>query len=678
MSNETKEVLYNPDNDPDYKDYYIDEEGWRDTPVRCYFVHGGFRATEYQGQHVKFCFYFPEKEKYEGRFYQYLSPAPEDERESEKAKGVDDRITFALTHGAYYVVSNQGGFVFPMGPRCYQANAASAQLSRKFAVEVYGYEHRPYGYCYGGSGGSFKTMGAIECTEGIWDGAVPYVLANPMATPNVFCPRMRVMRTLGEAGLAKLVDRMDVGGSGDLYEGLDDSQKEALEEATKMGFPKRGWFSYKTMGDGALSVLMPTVYQVYPDYFKDFWEKPGFAGTDNNSSEAKDRIQFVTKVSELIPRKRPTPEAEDGALSVDNSWISTMVGNQNTPDIRMEELPPENAYLFHCRLRVLSGECKGIEVPVESIEDGVIRVSSAFDGENKDDVLKGIVVGDEIMVDNSDYLAIQTFQRHQIPDESYKVYDQYRNPDKSPKYPQLSMLIAPIIAQGGAGTVPKGNIHCKTIALCSLLDESAFAWHGDWYRQAVIRSRGNEDDFRLYYNDNCIHDDSSNLEEPQHQICYLGIRYQALIDVANWVEKGIEPCQTTKFKFEDGQIEVPATAKERCGMQPVVDAFANGQKCIHVSAGQEINFEATIEVPENAGKVSSAAWDFEAKDDFTNYLPLEKTADGTAAKVKASHIFTKAGTYFPTIKVASSRDGKTDDIFTQCQNLDRVRVIVED
>lgn len=36
----------------------------------------------------------------------------------------------------------------------------------------------------------------------------------------------------------------------------------------------------------------------------------------------------------------------------------------------------------------------------------------------------------------------------------------------------------------------------------------------------------------------------------------------------------------------------------------------------------------------------------------------------------------KPGTYFPVIKVQSNRKGTLDDIYTQCKNLDRVRVVV--
>lgn len=670
--------LYVPEEDAYFAQPYIDVEEWRDTPLRHYFVHGGFKGTEMNGIEVRFCFYFPEKENYEGRFFQYVSPAPEDEHESEHLTGEDDKISFCLTHGAYYVVTNQGGFVLNQGDRLYRSSANGAEFSRKTAQRIYGYAHRPYGYIFGGSGGSFKTMSCMEMTEGIWDGAVPYVLANPMAAPNNFCPRVRVMRMLGEDGMKRLVDAMEPGGSGDIYEGLDEGQAEALREATRMGFPKRGWFCWPFMGDGALMVLTPNIYQMYPSYFEDFWTKPGYEGSNPHSSEACDRVHFKTKVKELIQKERVQDKKE--FTSVDNSWVNTMTGNNETPLIRMEENPPDGSYLFHCRIRVQSGAAAGKETPIETIENGVITVSSAFDGSNGKDALEGLQVGDEIMIDNSDYLAIQTFQRHQVPDSSYQVYDQYRDLDGNPKYPQIPILVAPFIAQSGGGCVPAGNIHGKVICVCSILDESAFAWHGDWYRNAVRKAKGGDesDCFRLYYNDHCIHDDRAEyLDDPQHQVDYLGILHQALLDVADWCEKGTVPLPSTNYRVVDGQVEVPQSAEERGGLQPVVEAFADNKKCITVKARETVVFTARIEVPHGAGQVTSAAWDFEMTGTFMEVTELEKEEGGRVANIKTEHAFADPGTYFPVVKVKSNRKGLKEDIFTQCKNLDRIRVIVE-
>lgn len=678
-----KKKLYIPSEDDYYSQPYIDEEEWRDTPVRHYYVHGGFRGTEKNGIEARFCFYFPEKEKYEERFFQYVSPAPGDEHENEWLRGEDDKISFCLTHSAYLVNSNQGGFIPEDGERLYKTSAQCAEFSRKVARKLYCYEHRPYGYIFGGSGGSFKTIGCMEMTEGIWDGGVPYVTANPMAVPNVFGPRVRVMRMLGEEKLKHLVDTMEPGGSGNIYEGLDEEQRLALEEATKMGFPKRGWFLWPTMEDGALMVLAPYIYNVFPDYFTDFWEKPGYAGADPNSNEAKARIQFETKVAELIGFRND--ENNENYSSVDKSWQNMSAGQDITPQIRMEDIPEQGKNLFHCRIKVLSGKAKGKENSIEKIENDVITVGKAFDWSDSYHALTGLAVGDKIMLDNSDYLAMQTFQRHQVPDDSYHVYDQYRDKKGNPIYPQLPFLLSPIIAKNGGGEVPSGDIHGKVIAVCSLLDESAYPWHGDWYRHAVEQHLGEKTDemFRLYYNDNCVHEDNTERlndpkqSDPQHQVDYLGVLHQVLLDLADWCEKNKAPVPSTNYRYCDGQIEVPDRADERGGLQPVVKCFANGQKYIHVKAGETVTFTASIEVPNHTGTVTAAAWDFEYTNDFSRREKLEMKEKGHLANVKTTHIFEKPGTYFPVLKAQSSRTGTLDDIYVQCKNMDRVRVVVE-
>lgn len=679
MSNQ----LYNPDHDPYFSEPYLDVEEWRDTPVRHYYVHGGFKGTDIDGANeVRFCFYFPEKENYDGRFFQYVSPAPEDEHESEHLKGADDKISFCLTHGAYYVVSNQGGFVVGHDPsRLYKASSASAQLSRKIAKKLYGTEERPFGYIFGGSGGSFKTMGAMEATEGIWDGAVPYVMANPMAVPNVFASRMHAVRLLGEEGLERVTAAMEPGGSGDIYEGLDDLQKAALKEASMMGFPDRAWFCHPFMGDGALMVLVPTVYAMFPNYFTDFWTKEGYEGVDPNGDAARDRMQHVTTVADILyEEKKPAAEGEE-FTSVDNSWVNTMLGGEPLPKIVMKDLVPEGAYQFHCRLRVLSGECKGAEINIDTIDGAVLTLHPENNGAENKNPFKALKAGDQIMVDNSDAIAMQFFHRHQIPDASYKVYDQFRDEEGKPIPAQLPMLVSPFIATSGAGILIDGNIHGKVIGLCSVLDESACPWHGDWYKGAVAR-HGKADDFRLYYHDNSIHDDRTTLEDQQHQVDYLGTLHQALLDVAAWAEKGIEPLPTMNYKFEEGQITLPVHAADRGGMQPVPFACVKGArdasfgKVAEAAVGEPVRFEAVIEMPPHAGSVTGAAWDYECANDWSHEEELLPQADGTV-KVVSTHVFNKPGVYYPCLKVRSNRKGDAADIFTQCKNLDRVKVVVE-
>lgn len=465
---------------------------------------------------------------------------------------------------------------------------------------------------------------------------------------------------------------MEPGGSGDIYEGLDEMQKAALKEASMMGFPDRAWFCHPFMGDGALMVLVGTIYQMFPGYFKEFWEKDGYEGADPSSDAVRDRMQHVTTVKEIIYEQKQEKE-EDEFTSVDNSWVNTMLGGEPLPVIRINDLVPEGSYQFHCRLRVLSGGSKGAEINIAEINGDTLILHPENGGAANKNPFKDLQPGDEIMVDNSDAIAMQFFHRHQIPDQTYKVYDQFRDKDGKPIPAQLPMLISPFIATSGAGILIDGNIHGKVIGICSVLDESACPWHGDWYREAVAR-HGRSEDFRLYYHDNSIHDDRAGyLDDPQHQVDYLGTLHQALLDVAAWAEMGIDPLPTMNYTFAEGQITLPEHASERGGMQPVPFAHVNGGKAAFVKAGEPVEFTAEIEVA--AGKVTGAAWDYESSGDWSHEETLIPDENG-GARIKSVHIFEKPGTYYPCLKVRANRNGDASDIFTQCKNLDRVKVVV--
>lgn len=186
---QNKEAFYDVRTDEKYKEPYVDIDEWKEESVRYHYIHGGFEGTT-----LKFSFYFPDKDVYEGRFFQFLSPVPGSEDASMGRKGMEDKIAFAITHGAYFVESNMGEFDSEPVMK-FQGSAAAAEYSREVAKKLYG-EHRPYGYVYGGSGGGYKTMSCIENTDHVWDGAVPYIIGTPYSAPNDFMIRAHCMRIL--------------------------------------------------------------------------------------------------------------------------------------------------------------------------------------------------------------------------------------------------------------------------------------------------------------------------------------------------------------------------------------------------------------------------------------------------------------------------------------------------
>lgn len=656
---------------------FIDIDEWRSTPVRHRYVHGGFNNTK-----TRFSLYFPEKSQYQGRFFQYITPFPDNEFLSQGATGEDDKIGFSISSGAYFIETNGGGavdFANPMSNDptigAFRANAAVAQFSKIVASTIFG-THRTYGYAFGGSGGAYRTIGSIENTEGVWDGVVPYVLGSPMAIPNVFSMRMNAMRILHDK-LPQIIDALDAGGSGDMYAGLNEEEKEALREATKLGFPPQSWFGYKTMGIHGFIALYQGMRMADAKFFDDFWKVKGYLGANPTESLLKARLQKVSKIKanittdESIKLGLKEPETAGHRGSADLAWKSMGgVEGQMPVAFQIEDILPDVNFMGG-DLVIKTGAAAGKTIQLATISGdkivfGPVDVS----------VLAKIKVGDEVFVDNSNFLAVQTYHRHQVPGKEYKAWDQFRDSEGKPIYPQRPMLLGPLFTRGAAGVLPTGKFKGKMILLCSLWDREAFAWQGDFYREKVKANLVDktDDNFRLWYTDQALHGDLSKQEDPTRTVSYLGVLQQALRDLSAWVEKGVVPPANTSYKIEGGQVIVPLTATERKGIQPTVNVKINGKERADVSKGKSVTFTATIETPPNTGSIISAEWDFEGTGTFP---AVEKLKTGNQVTIKKTHTFSKPGTYFPTLRVASQREGDSSTPFARIQNLARVRVVVK-
>ena len=664
------------------KSPYVDVDEWRDKPVRHRYVHGGFKGTE-----TRFSFYFPPKEKYEGRFFQYITPFPDNEYLSQGASGEEDKIGFSVSSGAYFIETNGGGRIdfgkpgFASDPSigAYRANAASAQFSRVVAVQIFGGK-RPYGYAFGGSGGAYRTIGGIENTEDVWDGVVPYVVGSPMAIPNVFTVRMHAMRVLKDK-LAQIIDAVEPGGSGDMYAGLNAEEKDALQEVTKMGYPPKSWFGYKTMGIHGFLVLYQGVVMADRKYFTDdFWKVPGYLGANPPPSLLKARIQKVSKIKAGIPVDEAarlglieSPSAQERGTA-EAAWKS-MGEKEGTMPVafQLEDMLPDIDFPGG-DLVIKSGTAVGKTLQLTKIAGDKVIIGPA-DAR----VLAQVKQGDEVQVDNSNFLAVQTYHRHQVPGNEYKVWDQFRDKDGKPIYPQRPMMLGPLFTRSASGVLPGGKYKGKMIVLASLWDREAFPWQADWYRLKVIENLGAETDnhFRLWYTDHALHGDLTKQEDPTHTVSYLGVLQQALRDLSAWVEKGIAPPATTNYNIEDGQVIVPPTATERKGIQPVLTLKANGGERAEVKVGEPVTFNAIIELPQNTGKIVAAQWDFEGAGSFGVEGKLIPDGNSsTRVTLKTSHVFTKPGTYFTTLRGVAQRQGDVRTPYARIQNLARVRIIV--
>lgn len=690
--------IYDAKKDPEFQDGYIDVDEMRTrklddgTEIPFRYMHGGFQGTK-----VKFSFCFPEKDRYEGRFYQYLSPfpGPDEELASLPVTGIDDKIAFCLTHGAYYVESNMGSCaVFSNSEDnaiTHRSSAASAEFSRVKAQEVYGYEHRPYGYVYGGSGGGYRTIACVENTN-TYDGACPYVIGSPYAIPNCQSTRAHAERILRNK-IPQIIDAVDAGGSGNPYDGLNEEETEALRELTLFGFPLKAWFTNADMNDGSLPVIAPGVKRMDPAYFEDFWKVQGYLGADPKGTAVRDRICLTTKVKlgfvhgekmEAFLQKEDQ-SGIDTRNGVNDAWkkMISSAGENLEPWIEPEELPEASDgigyYVQGLVATFLTGDAAGKNLKVKKIEDGRIYFTNGFGTDNMDETLELIRPGDEIRLDNSDYIAVQTYHRHQVPDKDYLAWDQFRDSEGNPLYPQRPFLVGPYFANEGPGCKENGQIHCKIIICAALMDEQAYPWQADWYRRKVASVYpGDEKDIcRLWYFDNVLHDDITASANELYATTYIAGLKQALIDLAQWVEKGKEPLPSSNYKVDIGHVIVPDKADERGGIQAIPVLTANGSKCAHVKAGDTVQFEVSAEVPKGAGGLTFVEWSFEGEMDFPEKGEWELTEDGSKGTAKAAHVYGQPGTYFAVVRVKSERNGDKNQPFTQVRNIDRVRIIVE-
>ncbi|WP_337102480.1 Tat pathway signal sequence domain protein [Paenibacillus sp. YIM B09110] len=622
--------------DPLYNKPIIDNETDLTNPVPHHKVSGHFEGTD-----KKFTFYLPPKSQFKGRFFQLVYPLQDQ-------NATDVNVSFGADSGAYTVQTNGGGG--------YRVDAAAAKFSKTVAAKYYGWSGRIYGYIYGGSGGSFQTIGALEGTNRVWDGAVPYITGVPTSIPNNFFIRA-FARFVLEKKAPQIADAVSPGGSQNPYAGLNDMEQAVLREVTKLGVPLRGWEDYSYLlglkdPEGLLGFLA-VLRNIDPAYVDDFWNKRGYLGTEQSALGDLFRSSKVDYTSTITQVTR-------NALNVATNLTLDHVPVVPTPSYWLDYT------LYAADGTTMVGKLSGSF-------DSKTKVFTIREG-NSENVLEAIHNGAKLKIDNRWYLAALTYHRHQVPKESsYTTWNQFRATDGTPIYPQRPLEMGSLISGGvTGGATYTGKIHAKVIMVVNLLDVDAYPWNADWYSTRVKESLGYryDDNFRVWYNDNADHISPARTSR---LVQYDGLLQQALRDVSAWVEKGVSPARSTKYKVVDGQIEVPKQAVVRRGIQPVVDLTVNGAERIDVSAGQTVNFVAKIQVPSGAGRIVGTELDFTGTGAFKAYKFGDPRQTVT---ISMKYKYTKAGTYYPSIRVTSQREGDTKTAFARIENLGRVRVVV--
>jgi hypothetical protein len=610
--------------------------------VKVRYVHGGFTGTK-----SKFSFYFPDE--YAGRFFESTYPTFSTEEAD------PETVVFAISTNSYVVSDNNNGGL-PAGGAIagYELNAATAKFSRVVAAQVYDDSTRPRGYLYGASGGAYQTLSAMENTEGVWDGAVPMVPGTSNSLPSNLTVESLGLRVLKDK-LPQIDDAMEPGGSGNPFAGLSAEQQAVLRETERLGFPLNGWWNYANMSPTESSAIGVGVRALDPTYVTDFWTKPGYAGTDPASSVAKARIQYTATVTGLV-----------GSPPTGLTLSGLPAGDLTGADIDLT-----------------SGAAAGKSVALGTASASTVTFADGADTS----VTKAITPGDTVRLDNSWYLALQYYERYQVPpaDGDLTGWDQYVGANGKPLYPQRASLTGPTFAQLGSGGVPTGKFHGKMIMLASTLDTLAFPWSADWYRQQAQTHLGSKlsDSYRLWYMDNAGHSPPDPKATLTHIVSYDGELQQALLDLDTWVTQGTAPPATTGYTFDgNNQIHLATTADQRQGLQPLVDLTITevGKDKIKPAAradattGQAVTFSVEAQEPPGGGRITRVEWDFDATGTFAE---TSKVKAGSSVTLTTTHTFTQPGTYYGVVRVTSQQQGDPKAAYTLVQNLGRVRVVVK-
>jgi hypothetical protein len=671
---------------------YIDRDEWRERPHPHRSIHGGFADCD-----TRFTFSFPAAEEWQGRMYQPLEGAHAGHEESFTGPMGDLIGGLALTArlGGYMVESNMGHIgddIDPKGgddPTIYgwRAAAEAGRFSKHVAAQVYG--SRPHhSYVWGGSGGGRRSPLCLENGPDVWDGALPFMGGGDVrpfpATERIegaqvmsFASMFNVQRLLRHKS-QPVIDAMQPGGSGDPFEGLTAHEREELASLYRQGFPFGDEFMiFNPMGQIWLwTSIADLLVEQDPDYFTNFWSKPGYVGHDLPEAVVGDLVDVMATVSRVVTvNELLTDPAFSGDEYIMLRTMGSIMGGPDGGDmdfaIQVQGLP--DGYMLGAGMRLESGEAKGRQL-YSMGQAGDLFMCDGH-GEANIERFNGVRAGDDIYIENRKFLAFCYFGRHHIMGDSQ--FDSLRVGGR-PVYQQHPVpLMSPLM-----GVSYTGHYEGKLLWIHHTHDSSLWPSQGIIYEGAVKACQGEDaaaEKFRIQWSENAEHIGSSMLPSSPLRatttwlIDYNPIIEQGLFDLARWVEDGTAPASTT-YEYVDGQVQLPASAAERGGVQPVVSVAANGGERAEVAARDTVELTVSAEAPPAGGTIVAVEWDFDGSGRF----PFRHDVDGTDTSVALSttHTYDQPGTYFATARVFSHRDGDVNAATRRLENLASARIVV--
>jgi hypothetical protein len=670
---------------------FIDKDEEKTAPRPHRYVHGGFAGTD-----TRFSFCFPDEKDYRGRLLQPLegANAGHEDVNSGPLGAVTGGLEMAFRLGGYTVESNMGHIGDVLDPKAgedptiyaFRAAAETARFSKYVAAQIYGAPPQ-FAYVYGGSGGARRSPLCLAYAPGVWDAALPYMgdardgdhsdMRRVRNGASNFSCMFNVQRLLGPK-VFDLVDAMWPGGGGDPFAGLDTHQRGELNNLYRLGYPRGDEFMIaQPMGQIWLWSSMAERICAEDPYFRNFWTQPGHVGFDQPQHVQADVIHRTARIKRALSANdlMRDPAFEGAAYGPLKAMASLFAGMHNIWDLPLAvELDGEpDGYALGAGVRMVSGAAAGRQLYNIAGVGNVWFCDGASEASNLR--FTGVEPGDQVELDNRDFLAYCYYYRHHLLDASEFDFLQLNGKPIYPQYEQPEM--SPFM-----GMVHTGRFDGKMMWVHHTHDASLWPVQGIGMRNNILRECGPEEltrKFRLRWTENAEHVPPAFAASPPGRanttwlINYQPVIEQCLADLMDWVEKGIEPADT-RFELRDGQIVLPTDAAERGGIQPVVTVTANGAARVEARVGEAVCFEVRAATPPGAGAIIGVKWDFDGSGAF----PLTQIVDGKspAVTLSTSHAFERPGTYFVTALVESHRDGDVAATSRRIPNLGAARVVV--
>jgi hypothetical protein len=672
---------------------YIDIDEWRDSPRRHRYVHGGFEDS-----HTRFSIYLPPEELYQGRFFQFMQGGAGGSEHSlagaaSMTTGNWVFHTVFEEFGGFLVESNNGHFGnegslgLTLDVERFGASAESALFAKQIAGEMYGAAPH-HGYLWGPSGGGERTLAGMENRPDVWAGGCPQVIGGSGGPQS--WPAWGYWWLFGRDKRAEITDATLPGGSGDPFAELTVDERDALATIYRAGWPR-----------GAENALGPffswlfhitTMHREDPTYVVDFWSKPGYVGHDDPDRMGKVLVDRTLTVTGILERGVGQQFMSDlvGTSAVPGTPMNVGVGEEKgkTYGLVVDDDLGDADRNYMATANVLTGKAKGRRVHVSQGADSHSLVGLALD---EPFLFDGVEPGDQIQLENRDLIAFAHLWQYAIPFHALTMEDpetgetvlapEFRGVgastlDGRPIYPQR-----PTEAYGSVHT---GRFEGKMIHLACTHDVMVLPAWIPRYGRLVRDHLGDraDDQYRLWW-----------VENADHGGPYSGVTAEAFRGLVGWCEEGIAPPSSTSYRVtDDGGIVLAPTAVERGGVQPVVQATANGADRAEVGVGEPVTLVGIAEQPPGTGAIVTATWEFESdtRPPMRRLMaaamgggpadpgPVHEhklSGDDAAIKVETTHAYGKPGTYFARLHVTAHRKGSNAQGET-IENEARVRVVV--